>query len=160
MTTQHTPGPWHVTGDEHGTMITDNTGEQIALWPQQGGTVEQDANARLLAQAPAMLQALQRLTHPMADDDDLRDALDVIARATGQPVPDDENRPFWRCPDCGREYDDIDNGPCPADDCPSRDNVDDEGPEPPYAGYESEAQLRRMAEVRRLEALRAKGLIP
>lgn len=141
-------------------------------------------------------------------------------------LPDDDYRPFWRCPDCGREYDDIDNGPCPADDCPSRDNVDDEGPEhhatlesafadaighdnyqrlldqkwlpfagrthlsmsladavarevkaatkflqtldtvedegpePPYAGYESEAQLQRMAEVRRLEALRREGLIP
>ena len=122
MTTQHTPGPWHVTGDEHGTMITDNTGEQIALWPQQGGTVEQCANARLIAAAPAMLKALQRLTHPMADDEDLRDALAVIARATGQPIPDDTG--------------------------------DDEGPEPPYAGYESEAALRRMAEVR---ALRAKG---
>lgn len=73
----------------------------------------------LIAQAPAMLRALQRLTHPMADDEDLSHALDVIARATGQPVPDD-----------------------------------DEGPEPPYAGYESEAALRRMAEVR---ALRAKG---
>ena len=74
---------------------------------------------RLIAAAPSMLKALQRLTHPMADDEDLAHALDVIARATGQPVPDD-----------------------------------DEGPEPPYAGYESEAQLRRMAEVR---ALRAKG---
>jgi len=71
-------------------------------------------------QAPAMLRALQRLTHPMADDEGLSHALDVIARATGQPVPED-----------------------------------DEGPEPPYAGYESEAALRRMAEVR---ALRAKGL--
>ena len=75
--------------------------------------------------APALLKALQRLTHPMADDEDVRHALDVIARATGQPEPEE-----------------------------------DEGPEPPYAGYESEAQLRRMAEVRRLEALRAKGLIP
>ena len=125
MTHPHTPGPWHVTGDEHGTMITDNTGEQIALWPQQGGTVEQCANAHLIASAPALLKALQRLTHPMADDEDLAHALDVIARATGQPVPDD-----------------------------------DEGPEPPYAGYESEAALQRMAEVRRLEALRREGLIP
>lgn len=122
MTTQHTPGPWHVTGDEHGTMITDNTGEQIALWPQQGGTVEQCANARLIAAAPAMLQALQRLTHPMADDEDLSHALDVIARATGQPVPED-----------------------------------DEGPEPPYAGYESEAELQRMAEVRALRAARGEA---
>lgn len=82
-------------------------------------------DARLIAQAPAMLKALQRLTHPMADDEDLRDALVVIARATGQPVPDD-----------------------------------DEGPEPPYAGYESQAALNRMNEVRRLEALRREGLIP
>ena len=73
--------------------------------------------ARLIAAAPAMLRALQRLTHPMADDEDLAHALDVIARATGQPVADE-----------------------------------DEGPEPPYAGYESEAQLRRMAEVRALRA--------
>jgi hypothetical protein len=72
---------------------------------------------RLIASAPALLKALQRLTHPMADDEDLSHALDVIARATGQPVPED-----------------------------------DEGPEPPYAGYESEAQLRRMAEVRALRA--------
>lgn len=44
---------------------------------------------RLIAAAPAMLKALQRLTHPMADDEDLRDALAVIARATGQPVPEE-----------------------------------------------------------------------
>lgn len=80
---------------------------------------------RLIAAAPALLKALQRLTHPMADDEDLRDALDVIARATGQPVPDD-----------------------------------DEGPEPPYAGYESQAAIARKNEVRRLEALRREGLIP
>jgi hypothetical protein len=80
---------------------------------------------RLIAAAPALLKALQRLTHPMADDDDLAHALDVIASATGQSVPEE-----------------------------------DEGPEPPYAGYESEAQLQRMAEVRRLEALRREGLIP
>lgn len=40
------------------------------------------------------------------------------------------------------------------------DNPDDEGPEPPYAGYESQAALNRMNEVRRLEALRREGLIP
>ena len=42
----------------------------------------QDA-AYLIAAAPAMLAALQRLTHPAADDTDLAHALDVIARATG-----------------------------------------------------------------------------
>jgi hypothetical protein len=74
-----------------------------------------------------MLDALQALVDyfgPAPDvdnglDEALTNALDVIARATGQPVPDE-----------------------------------DEGPEPPYAGYESEAQLRRMAEVRALRAAR------
>ena len=118
MTTQHTPGPWKVTRNvtpgQFGTdtKIRDSRDGVIAVMH-----VNADANARLIAAAPAMLKALQRLTHPMADDDDLAHALDVIARATGQPVADE-----------------------------------DEGPEPPYAGYESEAQLRRMAEVRALRA--------
>ena len=43
------------------------------------------ANARLIAAAPDLLAALQRLVHPMADDDDLETALDAIARATGAP---------------------------------------------------------------------------
>jgi hypothetical protein len=41
------------------------------------------ANARLIAAAPDLLAALQRLVHPMADDTDLENARDVIARATG-----------------------------------------------------------------------------
>jgi hypothetical protein len=40
------------------------------------------AEERILA-APDMLAALQRLVHPMADDTDLENALEVIARATG-----------------------------------------------------------------------------
>ena len=35
------------------------------------------------AEAPEMLKALQRLTHPAADDEDLAYALEVIAKATG-----------------------------------------------------------------------------
>ena len=86
MTTQHTPGPWHVTGDQHGTMITDNTGEQIALWPQQGGTVEQCANARLIAAAPDLLAALEAVAEYWAGGDVPADLdaqiLAAIARAT------------------------------------------------------------------------------
>ena len=41
------------------------------------------ANAYLIAAAPDLLAALQRLVHPMADDTDVENARDVIARATG-----------------------------------------------------------------------------
>jgi hypothetical protein len=34
--------------------------------------------------APDMLKALQRLTHPMADDEDLEFALETIQKAKGE----------------------------------------------------------------------------
>lgn len=77
---------------------------------------------RLIAQAPAMLRALQNLVETLegmaVHPSHYAQARATIARATGQPEPDE-----------------------------------DEGPEPPYAGYESEAELRRMAEVRALREL-------
>jgi hypothetical protein len=39
-------------------MITDDHGAQVAMWPPQGGTVQQCANSRLIAAAPDMLAAL------------------------------------------------------------------------------------------------------
>ena len=42
------------------------------------------ADAVLFAAAPEMLDALRRLTHPMASDDDLSHALAVIAKAEGR----------------------------------------------------------------------------
>jgi hypothetical protein len=38
---------------------------------------------QMIIHAPEMLKALQRMTHPAADDDDLAYALEVIAKATG-----------------------------------------------------------------------------
>jgi hypothetical protein len=45
--------------------------------------VEDEANARLIAAAPEMLEALQSLAHPMASDEDLQNALAVIAKVKG-----------------------------------------------------------------------------
>ena len=81
----HTLGPWTATlGDE---II----GAPV-WWLIEGadGVVcealyASNDDARLIAAAPQLLRALQRLTHPAADDDDLAYALDVIRVATGAP---------------------------------------------------------------------------
>ena len=76
MSTAHTPGPWHY--DSTWGLIVKHGGAEVAALHSGNA-----ANARLIAAAPEMLAALQRLTHPMADDSDLEHALEVIARATG-----------------------------------------------------------------------------
>jgi len=75
MPTSHTPAPWRY-NKTYGLVMYGKL-EVAAL---HSGNA---ANARLIAAAPEMLAALQRLTHPMADDSDLEHALEVIARATG-----------------------------------------------------------------------------
>jgi hypothetical protein len=63
-------------------MITavNRTDPTIVIRP---GLLEIDEASRLISAAPSMLRALQRLTHPAADDYDLAYALDVIRTATG-----------------------------------------------------------------------------
>ena len=54
MTANHTPGPWHVA---NGVQIRGER-EQIAkVWMMRGG--EGNANARLIAAAPELLEALK-----------------------------------------------------------------------------------------------------
>jgi hypothetical protein len=55
----------------------------IALMGRGWNEVEDEANARLIAAAPEMLAALQSLAHPMASDEDLQNALAVIAKVKG-----------------------------------------------------------------------------
>ena len=85
--TQFTPGPW-------------NAVETFDLWKEKrermdiiSQTEEKlhcvaidvlPSDARLIACAPQMLLALERLAHPMADDEDLDYAREVIAKAKGQ----------------------------------------------------------------------------
>jgi hypothetical protein len=48
--------------------------------------IHDEANANLIASAPDLLSALERLVHPMADDDDLDFARAIIAKAKGLSV--------------------------------------------------------------------------
>lgn len=81
---QFTPGPWRQTGPNV------RAGDALICWATNhhanAETPESEklANARLIASAPDLLLALERLAHPMADDDDLDHAREVIAKAKGQ----------------------------------------------------------------------------
>ena len=66
-------GDWNIFHDQHGKTVCLMT-----------DTLEITANARLIASAPDLLAALERLAHPMADDEDLDYAREVIAKAKGQ----------------------------------------------------------------------------
>ena len=101
MSTQHTPGPWHWDGNP-----CNYDKEQEAPWlidandsypPILGGTItcQSDANARLIAAAPDLLEALQDLfeadmEHVLMGDgkDDQIEAIAkaraAIAKATGE----------------------------------------------------------------------------
>ena len=83
----HRPGPWNpVTlgaSPDHAWAIDSELHEVARLpeWPDN--QAEAEANARLIAAAPEMLAALQSLAHPMASDEDLQNALAVIAKVKG-----------------------------------------------------------------------------
>jgi hypothetical protein len=92
----HTQGPWQIQfwndssrpSRRDTPVITtekDAIGELFNLWNEDGEDREAErlANARLIAAAPEMLEALQSLTHPMASDEDLSHALAVIAKVKG-----------------------------------------------------------------------------
>jgi len=83
----HTKGPWHpVTlgaSPDHAWAI-DSESHEVARLPEwTDNQAEAEANARLIAAAPEMLKALQSLTHPMASDEDLQNAIAIIAKAKG-----------------------------------------------------------------------------
>ena len=100
--TQHTPGPWTVTPS--GGVITDNDDPEVICWTEINDimAVEREANARLIAVAPALLAACEAalpwVKHAacdvMDDSDEHKRTLVVIdtlraaiAKAKGGTVP-------------------------------------------------------------------------
>ena len=55
MKTQHTAGTWTA---KDGQIYPEETGKTLALIPYYSGTEEQEANAKLIAAAPELLETL------------------------------------------------------------------------------------------------------
>lgn len=83
MSAQHTPGPWHTAGDQ-GVQIRSQRDQIAKVWTMRGN--EWKANARLIAAAPELLEALQAVLANSLDSKGLADAhkqaRDAIAKAT------------------------------------------------------------------------------
>lgn len=85
---KHTPGPWHIQKSDHvgGLLIKPIPGQVVA---QCDKLIEMEANARLIAAAPELLEALDKLIdwcvlhtpeHPAV----LLKAKEAVFNATGQ----------------------------------------------------------------------------
>ena len=94
---KHTPGPWRVVDSWNDYMVESQNGEEI-IWqdgPHNTPTIN-EANARLIAAAPDLLEALEHMlhrAHPAYVDDDfmqekLITAIEIaraaIAKAKGE----------------------------------------------------------------------------
>jgi len=96
---KHTPGEWHV-GGPHKCTIYDKFGQRLAnsfegVMAAQRTDSECAANARLIAAAPELLEALEPFAHATLTHtgqvigltrEDFERALAAIAKATGEPA--------------------------------------------------------------------------
>lgn len=74
--------PWKAEFGRSGWCVLSARGEGVAYVRQD--MIHGESNAHLIASAPELLDALERLVHPMADDEDLDYAREIIAKAKGQ----------------------------------------------------------------------------
>lgn len=90
----HTPAPWTIRTDSEDPQAINIRSESVpfvaSVWGDGGPSFKQAANARLIAAAPDLLAALQKLVRaidraPANFADGLADqAREVIAKATGE----------------------------------------------------------------------------
>jgi hypothetical protein len=91
--TTHTPGPWNIVSTA--TRFEINDSEQFPILRINGGMIPIEANARLIAAAPELLEPLEYFTAFAELNDDGEDerftamlatAHAAIAKATGKPA--------------------------------------------------------------------------
>jgi hypothetical protein len=88
----HTPAPWEsslYSSGEHGIYASHGKGNDIALVRAGHDTEINKANAQLIAAAPELLIALQRIValHPSSTIlTEIKSAQEAIAKATGEPA--------------------------------------------------------------------------
>lgn len=87
---EHTPGPWHVHwGDKVWSGTEDDRKFIAEAWGEEPG--ESEANARLIAAAPSLLEAIKRL---------IREPSKSAALAAEALVQEVEKGPHCRCFKC------------------------------------------------------------
>jgi hypothetical protein len=89
MSAKHTPGPWAVSDERHGNFyVRDAAGQQL-IWLGNSSRFkpgENGANARLIAAAPELLEALENIEN---DDGHIPESIwsmvkEAIAKAEGR----------------------------------------------------------------------------
>lgn len=84
MTAKHTPGPWYALRGQRNISIRHKTGDRLlpmvnvasvrGQFPTDCPYGSSEANARLIAAAPELLEALQAVLRSFPTDRDMRDA--------------------------------------------------------------------------------------
>ena len=95
MSTKHTPGPWRVTPPSMGRWKVCTESDKRIVGEASGFCLDADANARMFAAAPQLLEALREMVSlcELGDIDEntdvfgwggaFKDAKAAIAKATG-----------------------------------------------------------------------------
>lgn len=87
---KHTPGPWCVEGVGIRALVRAGTSGVIVAVRHRLSAQENEANARLIAAAPELLEALENILSNCLDSDGLSRAYEnaraAIAKATGEPA--------------------------------------------------------------------------
>ena len=85
-TTLHTPGPWAISGIYHSIFIAPDDGKSGGLAKVFGCGPNAEANARLIASAPDMFDALQDICDAFEDQDStlMDQCRAALAKAKGE----------------------------------------------------------------------------